>query len=66
MSINQVTQSTSAEESVTLAAARRAVADALFDLEQAWRNPRPDAVVAAARRHLAAVESWADARREGA
>ncbi|WP_309070783.1 hypothetical protein [Arthrobacter sp.] len=55
-----------ANESTVLAAASRAVADALSELEQVWRNPRPDAVVAAARRQLAAAESWADARREGA
>jgi hypothetical protein len=66
MSTIQVMQTATADESTIMAAARRGVADALFDLEQAWRNPRPDAVVAAARRHLAAVESWADARREGA
>ncbi|MFP5315542.1 MAG: hypothetical protein ACLGHS_09220 [Actinomycetes bacterium] len=66
MSTIQITQTAPADDSTILAAARRAVSDALFDLEQAWRNPRPDAVVAAARRQLAAAESWADARREGA
>lgn len=66
MSNNQETQTATADDSTILAAARRAVTEALSDLEQAWRNPRPDAVVAAARRHLAAAESWADARREGA
>ncbi|WP_028281396.1 hypothetical protein [Arthrobacter sp. H5] len=57
---------TSIGDSTTLAAARRMVTEALSDLERAWRNPRPDAVVEAARRHLAAAENWADARREGA
>ncbi|GAB3552879.1 hypothetical protein GCM10027404_24250 [Arthrobacter tumbae] len=66
MSTIQVTQTATADESSILVAARRAVTDALYDLELAWRNPRPDAVVAAARRQLAAAESWADARREGA
>jgi hypothetical protein len=66
MSTVSVNQTASADNSTVLAAARRAVTDALSDLEQAWRNPRPDAVVAAARRQLAAAENWADARREGA
>lgn len=66
MSTYPVTQTTQAEDSLVLAAARRAVADALYDLEQVWRNPHPDALVAAARRQLAAAENWADARREGA
>ncbi|WP_139004085.1 hypothetical protein [Arthrobacter crystallopoietes] len=54
------------EDSPVVAAARRAVARTLWELEQEWKNPRPDAVVAAARRHLTAAENWADARREGA
>lgn len=66
MSTIPVNPAASADNSTVLAAARRAVADALSDLEQAWRNPRPEAVVAAARRQLAAAENWADARREGA
>ena len=66
MSTVQVGHTATAVESNILTAARRAVSEALFDLEQAWRDPRPDAVVAAARRQLAAAESWADARREGA
>lgn len=53
-------------DSTALTAARRMVTEALSDLERVWSNPRPDAVVAAARRHLAAAENWADARREGA
>ncbi|WP_139186754.1 hypothetical protein [Arthrobacter crystallopoietes] len=55
-----------AEESAVVASARRAAAGSLLELEQAWRNPQPDAVVVAARRHLAGAENWADARREGA
>ncbi|GAB3536916.1 hypothetical protein GCM10027403_19320 [Arthrobacter tecti] len=66
MSTIPVNETASADPTSVLAAARSAVADALSDLEQAWRNPRPEAVVAAARRHLAAAENWADARREGA
>ncbi|WP_264669519.1 hypothetical protein [Arthrobacter sp. VKM Ac-2550] len=54
------------EESAVAASARHAAAGSLSELEQAWRNPQPDAVVTAARRHLAAAENWADARREGA
>jgi hypothetical protein len=54
------------KDSAVVESARRAAAGSLSELEKAWRNPQPDAVVAAARRHLAAAENWADARREGA
>jgi hypothetical protein len=52
--------------SMVLALARRTAAETLADLERIWRDPRPAAVVAAARKHLAAAEDWANARREGA
>ncbi|WP_262106866.1 hypothetical protein [Arthrobacter sp. Marseille-P9274] len=55
-----------AGESKALSLARLIVADTLAELERVWSDPRPEAVVAAARRHLAAAEDWANVRREGA
>jgi hypothetical protein len=55
-----------ADDSRALSLARLLVAETLAELERVWANPRPEAVVAAARRHLAAAEDWANARREGA
>ncbi|WP_216698960.1 hypothetical protein [Arthrobacter sp. Br18] len=53
-------------DSAAVASSRRRVEQALSELERSWVNPRPDAVITAARRYLAAVENWADSRREGA
>ncbi|MBG6219068.1 hypothetical protein IWX75_003556 [Arthrobacter sp. CAN_A6] len=53
-------------DSVAMALSRRRADQALSELERSWINPHPDAVVTAARRYLAAAESWADSRREGA
>ncbi|QTG79553.1 hypothetical protein [Arthrobacter crystallopoietes] len=51
-------------DSMELALARRSAAETLTDLARAWRDPIPEAVVAAARRHLAVAENWAKLRYE--
>lgn len=51
-------------DSMELALARRSAAETLSDLVRAWSNPVPEAVVVAARRHLAVAEIWAKLRRE--
>lgn len=51
-------------DSMELALARRSAAETLADLVRAWSNPVPEAVVAAARRHLTVAENWATLRRE--
>ncbi|MCW2131632.1 hypothetical protein [Arthrobacter sp. VKM Ac-2550] len=51
-------------DSMELALARRSAAQTLAELVQAWSNPLPEAVVAAAIRHLAVAEHWAELRRK--
>ncbi|AUI51894.1 hypothetical protein [Arthrobacter crystallopoietes] len=51
-------------DSMELALARRSAAETLAELVRNWNNPLPEAVVAAARSHLAVAENWARLRRE--